>query len=303
MSTETKVQDDEILESVSESKLATDSNRNAGLNIDKIKSELQGIEKEYDSTKPNPWPSESTMPQYKPVPQPTYNDIRQEAIDALGEYEVSGKKEIQNDYLETMGKIENQEKKILSEAERTKTKEAQEYILDTEQNRANMIAQGLERSSIMQNTEQNIKDNYDSELLELIEKTQLSLSELDLKKSMAQNEMNTALENFNIAYAVKLEKKIDEITKNYDSQMLELEKYNTEIEKLRTKRNEEWRKWVASKNSEINAEKNRAKVDYLIDTIKGLSKAEAVELINNPDIIASLGAYYQIVLDYVNRRK
>ena len=108
---------------------------------------------------------------------------------------------------------------------------------------------------------------------------------------------------FDIAYAAKLEKKIEEISKNYDKEIVELEKYNTEIAELRNKRNQEWQKWVTAKTSEINAQKSRAKVEYLIDLVKTLSKEEAIELIEDAEIIASLGDHYQIVLDYVNRRK
>lgn len=271
--------------------------------LDSIKKHLNSIDAEYEATYPSATPDESTMPQYQTVQRPTYDQIEEEARNSLGVYEASSKQEIQNDYNEELSQIAPEEEEVISSAESSKAEAEAEYKNNIETNRSNMISQGVERSSIVSNTEQSIESDYNRELVDLIEKTQLSLSELELKKSIAQNEMNTALDKFDIAYAAKLEKKIEDLSSKYDQQMLDLEKYNLEIAELRNKRNEEWKKWVNSQTSAINAEKSRAKVEYLIDSIKKMTKEEAVNIIYDPEIVASLGEHYQIVLDYVNRRK
>ena len=271
--------------------------------IEKAKNDLKAIESDYEVQYPSAQPSEDNMPQYKAVERPTYDQIKEEAVNALGAYETTSKKEIQNDFAAQIQQIANKEQEVLVDAEQKSEAIQSEKIDDVEGHKANMIYQGLERSSIAGIKEETIKSDYDAQLVELIEKSQLALTELELKKSMAQNEMNIALEKFDIAYAAKLEKKIEEISKNYDKEIVELEKYNTEIAELRNKRNQEWQKWVTAKTSEINAQKSRAKVEYLIDLVKTLSKEEAIELIEDAEIIASLGDHYQIVLDYVNRRK
>lgn len=271
--------------------------------LDRVKDYLKSIDVKYESSYPNTHPDEATMPQFKPQDRPGYSQILQEAEAAMGEYEIASKKEIQNDYVAKLNEIDSKKDTINAELAKDTEELKQDRIVSTEKNRADMVAQGIERSSIAANTEQGIEDNYNRELVDLIEKTQLSLSELELKKSIAQNEMDVALDKFDIAYAAKLEKKIDEISKHYDQEMLDLERYNLQIAKLRNQRNEEWREWVEAKNSQINAEKSHAKVKYLIDVIKQMPKSEAVEIINDPEVIASLGAQYQIVLDYVNRRK
>ena len=271
--------------------------------IEKAKNDLKAIESDYEVQYPSAQPSEDNMPQYKAVERPTYDQIKEEAVNALGAYETTSKKEIQNDFATQIQQIANKEQEVLVDTEQKSEAIQSEKIDDVEKHKANMIYQGLERSSIAGIKEETIKSDYDAQLVELIEKSQLALTELELKKSMAQNEMNIALEKFDIAYAAKLEKKIEEISKNYDKEIVELEKYNTEIAELRNKRNQEWQKWVTAKTSEINAQKSRAKVEYLIDLVKTLSKEEAIELIEDAEIIASLGDHYQIVLDYVNRRK
>lgn len=271
--------------------------------IEKAKNDLKAIESDYEVQYPSAQPSEDNMPQYKAVERPTYDQIKEEAVNALGAYETTSKKEIQNDFAAQIQQIANKEQEVLVDTEQKSEAIQSEKIDDVERHKANMIYQGLERSSIAGIKEETIKSDYDAQLVELIEKSQLALTELELKKSMAQNEMNIALEKFDIAYAAKLEKKIEELSKNYDKEIVELEKYNTEIAELRNKRNQEWQKWVTAKTSEINAQKSRAKVEYLIDLVKTLSKEEAIELIEDAEIIASLGDHYQIVLDYVNRRK
>ena len=271
--------------------------------IEKAKNDLKAIESDYEVQYPSAQPSEDNMPQYKAVERPTYDQIKEEAVNALGAYETTSKKEIQNDFAAQIQQIANKEQEVLVDTEQKSEAIQSEKIDDVEGHKANMIYQGLERSSIAGIKEETIKSDYDAQLVELIEKSQLALTELELKKSMAQNEMNIALEKFDIAYAAKLEKKIEELSKNYDKEIVELEKYNTEIAELRNKRNQEWQKWVTAKTSEINAQKSRAKVEYLIDLVKTLSKEEAIELIEDAEIIASLGDHYQIVLDYVNRRK
>jgi len=299
MSTENML-DEKELEVKTEPKLAGDS---SDFDIKKIKNVLSGIEEKYNSQYPESEPDESTMPQYKDSTPKDYSDIVDDAKNLLGDYEISNKKSISKNFDEKFEQINQKEENILREAEREEQGLNSGKVLALEENKANMIAQGLERSSIADNTTKSISDTFDSDLLALIDEKQASLSELELKRSMIQNDLESALEKFDIAYAAKLEKKIEELTKKYDEDMLNLEKYNLKIAELRNARSQEWAKWVKQKSSEIEATKSRKKVEYLVNIIKNLSKSEAQELMRDQDIINSLGEYYQIVLDFANSRR
>lgn len=291
-----------VLKETSENELKfADSTEN--FDIEKIKGELSGIEKQYASEYPSANPDESTMPQYKDNTPKTYDEIVSDAKESLGEYQVSNLKEIEDKYTEKLDNLELKEQKVNTEVNNDIVDLVTEKEQNLEQNQANMISQGLERSSIAQNTENNINAQFDQDLVRLIEEKQISISEIELKRAMIQNDMNIALEKFDIAYASKLESKFEELTQKYNAEMIALEKYNTRIAELRNERNQEWAKWVKQKTTEIDATISRKKVEYLVNTIKTLSREEALELMRDQEIIDSLGDYYQIVLDFANRRR
>lgn len=271
--------------------------------IENIKSALEGIEKKYDAEYPASSPDESTMPQYKDNTKKSYEDIVDDAKEVLGEYQVSNLNQLQDKYDEKFQELAIKEQKINTEADNEVADLVAENNLESEQNKANLIAQGIERSSIANNTQKAITSQFDQDLMRLIDEKQVAISEIELKRSMVQNDMNSALEKFDIAYASKLESKIEELSKKYDEEMLALEKYNSKIAELRNERNQEWAKWVKEKTSEIDATKSRKKVEYLVNVIKTLSREEAQELMRDQEIIDSLGDYYQIVLDFANRRR
>lgn len=289
------------------SETIVDSDKNAlsskEFDVSKIKENLKSIEDSFESSYPSATPDESSMPQFKEVVYRNYNDIVNDAKEDLGEYEVSNKKQIQNKYAEQFEQLQLKEERLNAEVEEDIADLKADAFQDLEQNQANMISQGLERSSIAKNTEQAIKSQFDSDLLSVINEKQADISELELKRSMIKNDMEAALEKFDIAYAAKLESKIEELTKKYDEEILALEKYNNKIAELRNARNEEWQNWVTQKTSQLDATKARKKVEYLVNIIKTLTKDEAQQLMQDQDIVDSLGAYYQIVLDFANRRR
>lgn len=296
MSTENNL--DETI--VNEPKLADATEK---FDIEKIKVELSDIEQKYSADYPAPSPDEATMPQYKDNTPKSYDEIVSEAKEVLSEYQTSNIRQIQDNYEGKFDNLDLKEQKILANVEDDIADLTAEKVQNIEQNQANLIAQGLERSSIAQNTDNTINSQFDQELIRLIKDKQSSIAEIELKRSMLQNDMNTALEKFDIAYASKLENKIEELTKSYDVEMLELEKYNAKIAELRNQRNQEWASWVKQKTTEIDATISRKKVEYLVNTIKTLTREEALELMRDQEIIDSLGDYYQIVLDFANRRR
>lgn len=271
--------------------------------IDKIKDALNIIEERFCTGYPDPNPDESTMPQYKSNTPKDYKEIVEEAKEDLGQYEISNKQQIKNEFEEKFEQIDLKEEALNTEIKNEEADLVANNINDIEANRANMISRGLERSSISQNSENAIQTQFDKDLLRLIEEKQASLSELELKRSMVQNDMNAALEKFDIAYAAKLESKIEELTKKYDDEMIALEKYNVKIAELRNARNQEWANWVKDKTSQIDATAARKKVEYLVNIIKTLTREEALELMKDQEVIDSLGSYYQVVLDFANRRR
>lgn len=296
MSTENNL--DETI--VNEPKLADATEK---FDIEKIKGELSDIEQKYSADYPASSPDEAAMPQFKDSTPKSYDEIASEAKEVLSEYQSSNIRQIQDNYEGKFDNLDLKEQKILANVEDDIADLTAERVQNIEQNQANLIAQGLERSSIAQNTENAINTQFDQDLVRLIKDKQSSIAEIELKRSMLQNDMNTALEKFDIAYASKLENKIEELTKSYDVEMLELEKYNAKIAELRNQRNQEWASWVKQKTTEIDATISRKKVEYLVNTIKTLTREEALELMRDQEIIDSLGDYYQIVLDFANRRR
>ncbi|MBO5102884.1 MAG: hypothetical protein J6C13_02200 [Clostridia bacterium] len=268
--------------------------------VDDVKQNLTDIDKKYEEQYPKPL-DESQLPQFKEVETHSRDTLENLAQEELKDYEYESKTEIQNDYQEDMSELSVKQSQIELGLEKTKNELQNELILGLESNKAQQISQGIELSSIAENMQESLKASIDEELQYEVKKANIALAELELKRDITRNEMTSALDEFNIEYASKLEDKINELTKEYDDYVLELEKYNNKIAELRREHQQEWQEWADAKKSELDAKKGQEKAVYVIQKLRGLTKQEALRILNDADIKASLGAWYSTVLDYVNR--
>lgn len=297
-----KIEVEEVTTSSDSTRVATQQPKiNTSSTLDTVKDRLNEIDKSYESQYPVYEDFENSLPDYKDASIPTQEQIVQEAENDLLPYRVTNQQEIVNEYQNDLASLDLRENTINQNLEQTKQELENELTTGLENNQANQINQGIERSSIAQNMQTSLRNSINTELEYEIQRANNSLAEIDLQRELTRNEMNSALEKFDIAYASELEDKIAELNKQYEQLTIDLNKYNAEISEIRNKRIQEWQEWADSFTSRLDAQKGQEKSVYIIDQLKGLTKAEALRILNDADIKASLGGWYSSVLDYVNR--
>ena len=281
---------------------ATVSNSpNMATNLESIKERLDEIDKDYNSRYPVADESIYGNYQYQDVTIPSENVIREQAENDLTSYRDSGLAEINNDYNADIAELDIKQNEVENDLNSTRTELADELNYGVAENQAQNISQGIANSSIAANTERRFRASIDAELETALNKANTEMAEIALKRGIAENEFQLAIENFDIAYANKLENRISELNKEYQNKQAQALEYNEKIQKQREAIYNEWRVWAESYTSQLEAEKGRDKAYYIIDQLKGLSKAEALEIVSDTDIVAALGNWYTPVIDYIER--
>lgn len=269
----------------------------------KVSAEFNKIDREFESQYPvfdeNKVFGENL--EYKKLDTPSKSELTNIANEELKDYRDVNIKKIENDLNADLGKLELQEEKTKSEYENTEKKLEGDLNVGLEKIKADNISQGIERSSIAVNRANAFKAEIDNELEIALSKANTALAEITFKKSVAETEFQTALENFDIAYASKLEKKIAELAKEYSKIQADAIDYNERITKQRETAYENWKKWADEYTSGLNEQKAQKKAYIVIEQIKGMSKRQATEFINDPEIVTALGGWYNAVVDYIQR--
>ena len=274
---------------------------NMATNLESIKERLDEIDKDYNSRYPVADESIYGNYQYQDVTIPSENVIREQAENDLTSYRDSGLAEINNDYNADIAELDIKQNEVENDLNSTRTELADELNYGVAENQAQNISQGIANSSIAANTERRFRASIDAVLETALNKANTEMAEIALKRGIAENEFQLAIENFDIAYANKLENRISELNKEYQNKQAQALEYNEKIQKQREAIYNEWRVWAESYTSQLEAEKGRDKAYYIIDQLKGLSKAEALEIVSDTDIVAALGNWYTPVIDYIER--
>lgn len=282
-------------EVVSEPKVATNSTN--------LTAEFNKIDREFESQYPvfdeNKVFGERL--EYKQVSTPTETELNKMANESLEEYKNSSIQKIENDLNNDMSKLNLQEEQTKSEFESTANDLQNELAVGLEKQKAENISQGIERSSIAVNRANAFKAEIDHELEVALNKANMEIAEITLKKGIAESEFQSALESFDIAYASKLEKKISDLSKEYAKKQAEALDYNEKITQQREIAYNNWKEWADNYTLELNEKKAQKKAYYIIEQIKGMSKREATAFINDPEIVTALGGWYNAVVDYIQR--
>lgn len=267
-----------------------------------IKNKLSEIENQYADKYPKYDESEIFKDaQYKKVLVPSSDEMKEIAAAELEGYKEINLREINNDYKADLDALKLKEQAVEYELEKEKNNLAQDLKYDLASTQAENISNGVQVSSIANNQKQAVYNKIDSELQDALNKANADLAQIALKRGIAENEFQLALDKFDIAYASKLEDKINKLNAEYTKKELEAQEYNKKISKQREQLLENWKINKEIVTSKLDAEKGQEKAFYVIEQLKDLTKKEAVELLKDGDIIKALGNWYTPVMDYVQR--
>lgn len=255
----------------------------------------------------------------KQFSKPTDDELKAQAENSLKSYVDTEKKSIESDYVSGNKKLDEQKQKLESDFDSDKKKIAQSFEDAKESNKNTFIRRGLARSSIMQENMRSLDEGKAAEVDEMSKTLQQSLDKINIEKDLLESQKQSALESFNIAYAVKLSEKINKLTESAKKAEEDVLKYNNQLE-------EKEKKFQLSQqghNLDQDNQKlkdNKFVLDYIDEygmvglnwlissekleaaknSIKGLTKQQALAQIERDGYRDILGdSVYQSLLNYV----
>ena len=247
---------------------------------------------------------------------PTQEEVAKQAENSLFDYKTSGVDSINNKY-DLQNSLVDKSIKDLKTNEKEQKANIEDAYSRVKENASNdAIKRGLARSSIIVNKLENYDNKMLNDLAVLANKTTAKIDSLNTQKNTLTLEKQNALKAFDLAYAIKLQDKIDalneDITKNeqaaikYNNQIAEYEaKWEREVEQENNDREMAMANFIA-KNSvyTINSVKRNEKYGVAKEYLNSLDKQTALaELTSNSAYKENLGdTLYAQLLKELNER-
>lgn len=242
--------------------------------------------------------------------KPSQEEVKKTAEESLEGYKADNIYSINEKYNNKINSIDQSVFKVeeQSKNDRANIKNAYDAALKDVVN--SNIKKGLAHSSIMENQVKDNKLGKENSLKLETEEVNKKIGSLINERNIFEKQKETALENFDISYAVKLADKINSINSeiqkeeervvDYNNSLLEAErKHELEQEKLRQKYEED----VNKRNTElielmndvgivgISKLKYQEKYEILLEYFKSMPKYKALEELESD-------SYYQDQLSY-----
>lgn len=251
--------------------------------------------------------------------RPSDEEIRKQAEDSLKSYEDKEQKGIENEYAAGNRKLDEESQKLGGDFESQSKKIEQTYENAKESNKNTFIRRGLSRSSIMQENLKNLDESKNAAQDTLAKELKQNLEKITIERDLLETQKQSALESFNIAYAVKLSEKINKLTESAKQAEDAVAKYNNQLEEKEKKFSLSQQEHnIKQDNQKLKDNKfvldyineyGRVGLDWLIakekltaakDSIKGLSKEQALAQIERDGYRDILGdSVYKSLINYV----
>ena len=251
--------------------------------------------------------------QKKEFIKPSDDQIKEKATNSLQEYKDSGIQNIENNYKENSdkldAKIEDTKKSSLQQKEDAKNM----YSKLKQDASTDAIKRGLGRSSIVINILDAFDQGYIEEINKINDEIQSKITSLEGQKSLLDEQRQSALNAFDINYALKLSSKIDDINKELYEQEQKVIEYNNQIaqkeadyEAKQKQSYIDYASFVEKYGQEaLENVKREEKYEIAKDYLMNMPKQEAMnELESNRTFSAELGAsYFNKLKVLINARK
>lgn len=251
--------------------------------------------------------------------RPSDEEIRKQAEDSLKSYEDKEQKGIENEYASGNRKLDEESQKLGGDFESQSKKIEQAYEHAKESNKNTFIRRGLSRSSIMQENLKNLDESKNVAQDTLAKELKQNLEKITIERDLLETQKQSALESFNISYAVKLSEKINKLTESAKQAEDAVAKYNNQLEEKEKKfALSQQEHNIKQDNQKLKDNKfvldyineyGRVGLDWLIakekltaakDSIKGLSKEQALAQIERDGYRDILGdSVYKSLINYV----
>ncbi len=271
--------------------------------------EIEEFLKEYAESKVPARPTLPDVPEYERMEYEAPDDetLRKFAENALAAYKAQGEKDIDN-------KIESQRTQFGQELEsaqqsrlRAEERAAAEYATAKRNTDADMLRRGLARSSIAAGQKAALERGEAETRASLFAAYEKQAGEIARKIGELDAQRKSALEDFNLAYAVKLTDKIAALEKERDDKKNEALEYNNSLAQKehaalvdkQMKESDLYSELLAQKEKENKLHGSVSDDDYaavytvIAEKLRTLSASDAREIVlKNPNVRESVGSGY-----------
>jgi len=208
-------------------KLISDTEKSSTV-FDKFKE----VDSKYDSLSEYKDDSNLTELTYE---KPSSEEVKTQAETSLASFKDSSIKSINEDFKTKTKNIDDSIEEIKANKQSSKQEIVDAYSSVKENAENDAIRRGLARSSIIVNTLAGYDKDMMNQISDLLAKTSEKIDTLNAEKSLLEEQKQSALNSFDIEYAVKLQEKIDGINSDIYKKEQEVIKYNNEIAELKSK--------------------------------------------------------------------
>ena len=245
------------------------------------------------------------------VPSKSGEEIEKEARDALADYRNTELSSLDSDFESKRDSLEQNKEDLKENKISTLSTISSTYNKARENASNDALRRGLARSSIIVS----VLDAFSKDEIEDINRVEKdyvdSLNAIDFEINALDAQRKQAINDFDIAYAVKLNDKINILTSEFEKKQSEIIKYNNEIAEKEKEYQDNYNKLVAdikeknitnaSKQSELvskygtkalaNYTKNQV-FAVLDNYLAGKDKSKRIELLTSSGLKDALGANY-----------
>lgn len=315
----------ELIDSIKEKNIEN-FNNNGGVNMYtyKMPSTISSADKEAVFEKFKEIDSKYSIEEYTPVERtslgleqkeytaPTEDEILKEAENSLRSDRNSGLSSIDEKYSSKFSSLNDKAESALEDREDKVEDVNSDYNYSLRETKNSSIKQGIARSSIYNEALKAIEESKGEQLNSVQKEYEKNISKLESEKGILEQQKESALNGFDISYAVKLENKIANLNSAIAKEQESVLKYNNQVaekeaahqltqekaeitEKARVdKKNQELLELLSKKGvTEINRYKLQEKYNIALSYLMSIPKEDALkELQNDQSYEKQLSNYY-----------
>lgn len=233
---------------------------------------------------------------------PSQQEVLQKAQNSLSDYKTKNEQAIEANYKTKGEQIDQSIQNVQNDHKAQKQDIIDAYSKAKTEASNDAVKRGLARSSIIVNKLDNYNNNMLNNLAVLASQSSEKIDSLNTQKNTLELEKSNALKAFDIAYAVKLQDKIDSLNEDISKTEQSVLKYNNEMAQLEAK----WARDTEQENYErqqdvaeffaknglytVDSLKRNEKYQIAKDYFKQIDKQDAIaELSGNSTYKENLG--------------
>lgn len=200
--------------------------------------QLEELDKQYRDSLPEEeepnleelFPSDSGIREHEYVPE-SDEELEARAKSAREQEKAADIQKLEDSYGKKAADIASGREDAAEELESTRAKLDGQYAAKSENAKDNALEQGVARGSILSSVLSELSEQKASDMAAADGGYRQKLAEIDDKLATLQKELDSALEQLDIKYAIQLNKDIDSLKKKRAEETLKWEEYNRDVRK------------------------------------------------------------------------